>query len=320
MPWMPRIVFLGTPDFAVPILRQLITSATVVGVVTQPDRPAGRGRRVQAPPVKGVAEAAAIPVYQPPSLRSEESAAPLRAWQPDMIVVAAFGQLLRPHILELPSWGCLNVHASLLPRWRGASPIQHAILAGDHHSGVSLMRMDVGLDTGPVYAQQAIPIAARESAGSLHDRLAVLGAEMIAAHLEAIYQGRLLAQPQDDSQSTYAPMIKKEAGWLDWRRSAIELDRQVRAMTPWPGAMTSWRGEPLKIIAAEPLATAERPAGPPGLVVEHDGELVVLAGEGGLALRQLQLPGKRPVAAADFARGRPDFVRAMLTNREAVGG
>jgi methionyl-tRNA formyltransferase len=314
---MPRIAFMGTPDFAVPILQQLIGLATVVGVVTQPDRPAGRGRQMQAPPVKVAAEAAGIAVYQPKSLRAVESAEPLRQWRPDMIVVAAFGQILRPHVLELPPRGCLNVHASLLPRWRGASPIQHAILAGDRETGVSLMQMDAGLDTGPVYAQSAIPIGDDESAGSLHDRLAALGAEMIAAHLPDIIAGRRVALAQDERRSSYAPMIKKEAGRLDWQRSGLELDRQVRAMTPWPGAYSGWNGRMLKVLAAAPLAN--RPPGSPGLVVTAGDSIAVLAGDGGLLLHCLQLPGKRPMAAADFARGRPDFVGSYLTDVEQVG-
>jgi methionyl-tRNA formyltransferase len=176
---MTRIVFMGTPDFAVPSLQKLIETQKVVGVITQPDRPAGRGRQPQPPPVKVTAVNANIPIYQPKSLRREEAAAPLRDWQPDVIIVAAFGQILRPHVLDLPPLGCLNVHASLLPRWRGASPIQHAILAGDAETGVSLMKMDVGLDTGPVYVMRAIPIEAEETAVTLHDKLAQLGADMV---------------------------------------------------------------------------------------------------------------------------------------------
>ena len=194
---MIKIVFMGTPDFAVPVLNKLIETQEVVGVVTQPDRPAGRGRKMQPPPIKAATFAAnttlttGIPIYQPRSLRSEEAAERLREWQPDMIVVAAFGQILRPHVLDLPPLGCLNVHASLLPRWRGASPIHHAILAGDRETGISLMQMDVGLDTGPVYVQEAIPIQADETAETLHDRLALLGAEMIERHLDRIVSGEL---------------------------------------------------------------------------------------------------------------------------------
>lgn len=309
---MFRIVFIGTPDFAVPGLRKLIETQTVVGVVTQPDRPAGRGRHVQPPPVKAVAEAAGIPVYQPASLRGEAAAGPLREWRPDALVVAAFGQLLRPHVLNLPPLGCLNVHASLLPRWRGASPIQHAILAGDEQTGISLMRMDVGLDTGPVYVQQALAIPPQATAGVLHDHLAQLGAEMLGEYLEDILSGRLAARPQDNSQATYAPMIQKEDGRLDWRHSAVQLDRRIRAMAPWPGAFTTWKGQLLKVLAARPLPSDGPPSGSPGQVIAPAGRVAVWTGEGVLELLEVQLEGKRPMRAADFARGRPEWSGAIL--------
>jgi methionyl-tRNA formyltransferase len=302
---------MGTPDFAVPVLKKLIETQTVVGVVTQPDRPAGRGRRLQPPPIKEAAEAADISVYQPRSLRSEEAAEPIRAWEPEMIVVAAFGQILRPHVLELPPKGCLNVHASLLPRWRGASPIHHAILAGDNETGISLMQMDVGLDTGPVYVQEAIPIRPDETAETLHDRLAQLGAEMIGRYLDQILSGELTAVPQDDSASTYAPMIKKEEGQIDWQHPAAAVDRLVRAMTPWPGAFTSWNGQNLKVLAARPLQGGET-ADRAGLVVAEGDGAAVLTGEGKLVLEQVQLAGKTATAIDDFVRGRPDFIGSRL--------
>ncbi|HUM68807.1 MAG TPA: methionyl-tRNA formyltransferase, partial [Chloroflexota bacterium] len=243
---MHKVVFMGTPDFAVPSLQTLIETQQVVGVVTQPDKPAGRGNQLRPSPVKLVAQAANIPVYQPKSLKTEEAAAPLRDWQPDVIVVAAFGQILRPHVLDLPPHGCLNVHASLLPRWRGASPIQHALLAGDEQTGVCLMCMDVGLDTGPVYACEATPIGVEDTAVSLHDRLANLGAALLRQYLPAILSGQLPARPQDDAHSTYAPMIKKEQGVINWQQSREQIDRHIRAMTPWPGAFTTWQGQTLK--------------------------------------------------------------------------
>ncbi|MGH2537541.1 MAG: methionyl-tRNA formyltransferase, partial [Candidatus Promineifilaceae bacterium] len=242
MPAMVRIVFMGTPAFALKPLETLLATHAVVGVVSQPDRPAGRGRALQPPPVKRLAEEAGVPVYQPRSLKSEEAAAPLRAWAPDLIVVAAFGQILRPHVLDLPPHGCLNLHASLLPRWRGASPIQHAILAGDTESGISLMRMDLGLDTGPVYAQRGLPLRPDETAASLHDRLSRLAAGMLAAYLGDILAGRLPAVPQDDSTASNAPLIRKADGRLDWSQPAAALERRVRAMTPWPGVYTDWDG------------------------------------------------------------------------------
>lgn len=307
---------MGTPEFAVPCLQTLIETQAVVGVVTQPDKPAGRGNKMRPSPVKVVAEAAGIPVYQPRSLRKEEAAEPLRAWQPDLIVVAAFGQILRPHVLYLPSRGSLNVHASLLPRWRGASPIQHAILSGDATTGVTLMQMDEGLDTGGMYVQEAIDIGPRETSATLHDRLATLGAEMLRRYLGDILAGHLLPQPQDDAASTYAPMIRKEAGAIDWRQDAATIDRLVRAMTPWPGAYTFWAGESLKVLSARPISGPQQ-AGEPGLVTTGAEGLTVAAGEGSVVLEVVQLPGKRPTAAADFARGRPDFIGSILTQPPA---
>ncbi|MCA9939493.1 MAG: methionyl-tRNA formyltransferase [Anaerolineales bacterium] len=307
-----RILFMGTPAFAVPALQALLATQQVVGVVTQPDRPAGRGQHMQPSPVKQAALAADVPIYQPKSLRPEAAAHPLRDWQPDAIVVAAFGQLLRPHVLDLPPLGCINVHASLLPRWRGASPIQHALLAGDAQTGVSLMRMDVGLDTGPVYVQKAIPIAPDETAATLHDRLAALGGQMLADNLGDILAGRLAATPQPDAGIAYAPMIKKEDGRLDWAQPAIMLERRVRAMTPWPGAFTTWRGKLLKVLRAGMVNAADVPAGIPGQARLIDGTIVVGTGVDGLALHQVQLAGKRPADMADFLRGHPDFAGSIL--------
>jgi methionyl-tRNA formyltransferase len=316
---MTRIVFMGTPDFAVPGLKALIDTQDVVGVVTQPDRPAGRGRQLRPSPVKEVAQAAGIPLYQPASLRREETAEPIRHWQPDLIVVAAYGQILRPHLLNLPPLGCLNIHASLLPRWRGASPIHHAILAGDATTGISLMQMDEGLDTGPVYIAEAITIRADETAETLHDRLAEMSAAVLIRHLDDIVNGRLTPIPQDDSQATYAPLLKKEAGELDWHESAAALDRRVRAMTPWPGAFTWWDGQLLKIKSAFPITTAGLPAVEPGRVVPGPADLgrteetaVVQTGDGGLQLQAVQLAGKQVMAMSDFLRGRPEFIGAVL--------
>jgi methionyl-tRNA formyltransferase len=316
---MTRIVFMGTPEFAVPGLKVLLNTYDVVGVVTQPDRPAGRGQQLRSSPVKEAAQAAALPLYQPDSLRREETAVPIRNWQPDLIVVAAFGQILRPHLLNLPPLGCLNIHASLLPRWRGASPIQHAILAGDAATGISLMQMDEGLDTGPVYVKEAIPIHEDETAATLHDRLAELGAKMLKQYLDKIINGHLPPRPQDDDKATYAPLIKKEAGELDWYQPAVVLDRRVRAMTPWPGAYTWWQGQRLKIKTAVPIMAAGLPAGKPGQIVHRPTDqgwqeetAVVLTGNGGLQLQTIQLAGKRETSVSDFLRGRPDFMGTIL--------
>jgi methionyl-tRNA formyltransferase len=302
---------MGTPEFAVPALKALIKTQTVVGVVTQPDRPAGRGNRLRPSPVKQAAEVAGIAVYQPRSLKKEEAAAPLQEWQPDVIVVAAFGQILRPRVLSLPPHGCIHVHASLLPRWRGASPIQHALLAGDTETGISLMQMDEGLDTGPLYVQRAIPITSEDTATTLHDRLAELGGQMLCEYLDAILAGQLPATPQDESCSTYAPMIQKEAGRIDWTQSAQEVARHVRAMASWPGAFTGWQGETLRILEARPVP-GSAPDGRPGQVMSHGEQVVVLTGEGGLALQQVQLAGKRAMPAGVFINGRPDFIGSIL--------
>lgn len=302
---------MGTPQFAVPSLRSLIDTQEVVGVVTQPDRPAGRGRRLQSSPVKLVAQEAGIPLYQPRSLRSEESAGVLYDWQPDVIVVTAFGQILRPHVLELPPKGCLNVHASLLPRWRGASPIQHAILTGDNQTGITLMQMDEGLDTGPMYIQEATAITTADTAATLHDRLAALGADMLGQHLDDILWGQLQSQVQDESQTTYAPMIKKEDGRIDWNESASAIDRRIRAMTPWPGAFSKWEGQNLKILSAHPLPELSM-GSQPGTVTLQDNELLVQTGDGVLALDQVQLAGKKALDAQAFVRGRPQFAGALL--------
>lgn len=305
---MYKVVFMGTPDFAVPSLQTLLEIANVVGVVTQPDRPAGRGRTLRPSPVKVAAEAAGVAVYQPASLRREEAAEPLRAWQPDVIVVAAFGQILRPHVLELPPHGCVNVHASLLPRWRGASPIQHAILAGDGESGVSLMQMERGLDTGPVFVQEAIPLLPTETATTLHDKLAALGADMLRRHLADIVNGRLSPTPQDDTLATYAPMIAKENGRLDWHASSQQLDRQLRALNPWPGAFTSWQGELFKVVEAT-VVEGEAETAVVGQVLAGG---MVQTGSGQIALQQVQPAGKRAMDIDDFLRGNPHFVGAIL--------
>jgi methionyl-tRNA formyltransferase len=312
---MARIVFMGTPAFAVPVLQALLETQAVAGVVTQPDRPAGRGQALRPSPVKTMALGAGIPLYQPASLRSPEAGEPIRDWQPDAIVVAAYGQILRPHILELPRAGCLNVHASLLPRWRGASPIQHAILAGDPETGVSLMQMDKGLDTGPVFVQESIAIRPDETAQTLHDRLAELGAAMIRRYLDPILGGRLTAEPQDNAAATYAPLIRKEDGELDWHEPALALERRVRAMTPWPGAHAWWRGERLRVVRA---ALAPPPPGPPGAVFRSNGDIVVRGASGGLRLLDVQPAGGRVMAIDAFVNGHPDFVGSQLGRDETT--
>ena len=308
---MAKIVFMGTPEFAVATLQALMETQEVVGVVTQPDRPAGRGRQTRYSPVKETALAAGIPIFQPPSLRRPDAAAPLHQWQPDAIVVAAFGQILRPHVLDLPPLGCINVHASLLPRWRGAAPIQYAIKAGDAITGITLMKMDVGLDTGPIYIQEEVPITDADTAATVHDRLAELGGQMIRRHLDGILTGRLRAQPQDDTQATYAPIIKKEEGIIDWTAASSAIDRHIRAMTPWPSAYTYWQGQQLKISAATPQSRslADRE---PGRVVADDGSILVAAGTGSVQLHTVQLSGRKAMPVDEFLNGHPDFPGSLL--------
>ena len=313
---MIRIVFMGTPAFAVPSLQALVSHYSVVGVVTQPDGTAKRGRALVPTPVKEAALAAGVPVIQPHRLREPEAMAQLAAWAPDLIVVAAFGQLLRPTVLDLPAHGCVNVHASLLPRHRGAAPIAAAILAGDAVAGVTIMRMDVGLDTGPMLLKSPpVAIEPDDTTETLTAKLAQVGAAALLTALPDYLAGRLTPQSQDEAKSTYAPQLKKEDGRLDFSRPAAELERRVRAMTPWPGAYALWPepGAEDRLLKVGRAAVAEGSAPPPGAVAARGGEIVVGCGQGALRLIEVQPPGKRPMPAADFARGARDFVGARLT-------
>ena len=247
---MARVVFMGTPDFSVPSLQRLHNDPRfeVVGVVTQPDRPAGRGRSITPPPVKQAAQEAGIPIFQPETLRSPEAVQQLRDWSCDVIVVVAFGQILRSEVLELPPFGCVNVHASLLPRWRGAAPIQYALCAGDSETGITIMKMDRGLDSGPIISQQSIPMAEDETGPSLHDRLAVLGASLLPDVLHEYLTGSLIPMPQPEEGITLAPTLKKRDGEIDWAQPARMIDLHVRAYTPWPGTHTTLNGKVIKVI------------------------------------------------------------------------
>lgn len=295
----PRIVFMGSPEFALPTLQKLAENYPVVGVVTQPDRPSGRGRTLTPPPVKELAQQYRLPVIQPVRLREPSAFAQLQAWQPDVIIVAAFGQILRPEVLNLPPYGCLNVHASLLPRWRGAAPIQAALLHGDEITGVTIMKMDPGVDTGAILSQASLPIEPQDTAGSLSSKLAELGATLLLETLPAYLDGKCQPQPQDDTQATYAPLLKKEDGLLDFTQTATALERRVRAFNPWPGAYTYWQDQPLKVLRASCAAGQCIP-----------GERRILRGlpavgtaEGFLVLEEVQPAGKRPMPGKAFLQG-----------------
>jgi methionyl-tRNA formyltransferase len=310
-----RIVFMGSPAFAVPSLEGLIEAGHEIALVlSQPDRPAGRSRQPTAPPVAAFARERGLPLFQPPSLKPPEAFARVREAAPDVIVVAAYGLILRREVLDLPPLGCLNVHASLLPCHRGAAPISAAILAGDEETGVCLMRMEVGLDTGPVLARLSTPIAPTDDTPILADRLAQLGRDVLAEELPRWAAGELVPEPQDDSLATYAPKIVRDDARLDWSLPAVELWRRVRAYRGWPDAFTTWQGKQLKILAAHPQPAGDD--GPPGRVVQvGDGtgqRPAVVTGDGVLVLDTVALEGKRPADGADFVRGYRAFVGADL--------
>ena len=306
----PKIVFMGSPEFALPTLSALMDHYNVVGVVTQPDRPAGRGNQLTPPPVKALAQSANIPVMQPRRISLPDAFAQLQAWAPDLIVVAAFGQILKPQVLDLPPFGCLNVHASLLPRWRGAAPIQAAILNGDSHTGVTIMRMDAGIDTGGILSQRSLPILPEDTSLSLGARLAELGAELLIETLPAYLEGSLPAQAQNEQEASYAPMLKKEDGALDFTRPAAALARQVRAFYPWPGAYLLWKNQLLKVHAAHAISDDDIVGGgsrQPGAQLRLRNQPAVKAGEGALVLDVLQPAGKKPQAGEQFLNGARDW-------------
>jgi len=303
-----RLVFAGTPEFAVPCLEACRTSgAEMVAVYTQPDRPAGRGRKLTPSPVKQAALTAGIAVEQPESLKSIEAQQVLAAYRPDLLVVVAYGLILPRKVLAIPRLGCWNVHASLLPRWRGAAPIQRAILAGDSESGVDLMQMEAGLDTGPVLLQRRTPIAREDTGGSLHDRLAMLGAEVLAEGLRRTLTGEVLtAMPQPEDGVTYAHKLDKAEAKLDFSRSASELERQVRAFDPWPVAEGEIAGEPLRIWAAHAMAVDHSALPGSVLAVGRDG-IDLACGQGALRVTALQRAGGKRIGAVDYLNSRPEL-------------
>ena len=299
----PRLVFAGTPEFALVSLQALVRAGhNVVAVYTQPDRPAGRGRKLTASPVKRYAMEHGVRVMQPASLRDDAAARDLEALNPDVLIVAAYGLILPQNVLDVPQFGCLNVHASVLPRWRGAAPIQAAILAGDESTGVSLMRMTAGLDCGPVYCDSRIAIGEHETAGELHDRLAALGGELLVARLASILDGDLTATEQDESLASYAAKISKQDAELDWSLPADELQRRIRAYNPAPGSyfFAESNAESLRIKVWQASVVPELDE-VPGTFVQYDTDGIVMAcGQGGLRLESLQAPGKRRVSAHEF--------------------
>ncbi|MBT8077842.1 MAG: methionyl-tRNA formyltransferase [Gammaproteobacteria bacterium] len=297
---MPGIVFAGTPDFARQSLVALIESGHVPALVlTQPDRPSGRGRKIRPGPVKQLATEHGITVREPLTLRDEGTRQELRELAPDVMIVAAYGLLLPQNILDIPRVGCVNVHASLLPRWRGAAPIQAAILAGDTETGISLMQMEAGLDSGPVFARASLEIGRDEAAGELHDRLAVLGGEMLATHLPAILDGSLEPEAQNEAAVTYAPKIRSSDAAMHWQRSASYLARHVRAYNPVPGAYFDFHGERIKCWAAEAIAGQHGSAGQ--MVDASSKGIDIACAEGTLRMVELQRPGRNRVSAREFA-------------------
>jgi len=296
-----RVLFAGTPEFALASLQALAQAGiTPFAVLTQPDRPAGRGKRVTASPVKQFALDHGIEVLQPVTLKDPGTVAQIAALQPDILVVAAYGLILPQSVLDIPARGCVNVHASLLPRWRGAAPIQAAILADDAETGVSLMSMTAGLDCGPVYVEETIAIGPEETAGELHDRLAALGGALLVRHFDAIANGTLRAQPQDDDRATYAPKIGKQDARLDWQEPAAVLQRRVRAYNPVPGAFFLLDDTPVKCWRAGVVAGSGEASPGDVLSAGRDG-IVVACGHDALRLDSLQRPGKRPVTAGEFS-------------------
>jgi len=300
-----RVVFMGSPDFAVPTLRALVQGGfRVVLVVTQPDKPAGRKQIPRPPAVKGAAQELGLEVAQPESVNVPEFVQRLRTLEPEAIVVAAFGQILSPEVLAVPSHACLNVHASLLPRWRGASPIQHAIIHGDEVTGVTIMHMTPALDAGDIVAQRETPIGLMETAGDLFQRLAVVGADLLLETLPEVLAGAAPRRPQDDSQATYAPLLRKRDGEVNWEQTARRVHDFIRGMDPWPGAFTHFRGQMLKLWRSKPLEHVPQSGRSAGEVIEITEEgLKVVAGVGLVCVGEVQYAGRRRMSASDWARG-----------------
>jgi len=304
---MTNVVFMGSPDFSLPTLRALANAYQVVGVVSQPDRASGRGRELKPPPVKLLAQELNIPVIQPEKLRQPEAMEQLRLWNPDLIVVTAFGQILKKDVLYLPRFGCINVHASLLPRWRGAAPINAAILHGDKETGVTIMKMDVGLDTGPILTQRSIPITGEDTAGSVFEKLSHLAADLLIETLPDYLSGKIQPTPQPEEGMTHAPMLKKEEGKLDFTRPADELERRIRAFNPWPGAFMDVDGTLLKIHRAH-VAQGKAEV---GQRLIYEDQPAVGAEAGLLILDEVQPAGKKSMSGKSFLAGARHWIQRL---------
>ncbi|HSN22643.1 MAG TPA: methionyl-tRNA formyltransferase [Methylomicrobium sp.] len=294
-----RIIFAGTPEFAVPTLKMLLASPhEVCAVYTQPDRPAGRGRKMQPSPIKETAETAGIPVLQPESFKSPEATSQLAAYAADLMIVVAYGMILPQTVLEIPRFGCLNIHASLLPRWRGAAPIQRALMAGDRETGVTIMRIVRKLDAGDMLHKEVLTIEPMDTAGELHDKLAILGPIGLAKVLTQVENGTVHAEPQDETRVTYAAKLEKSEARLEWTKSAVDIDRQIRGLNPWPVAQTSYKGEILRIWRAQLID--DQSCARPGLVSVMNKQLEVATGAGRIRLLEVQLPGGKRMPAEAF--------------------
>lgn len=312
-----RIVFMGTPDFSVPVLKSLVEAGhQVAAVVTQPDKPKGRGKAYQLTPVKEQALAYDIPVYQPVKVRDPEFVNIIKELAPEAIVVVAFGQLIPKSILDMPKYGCVNIHASLLPKYRGAAPIQWAVIDGETESGITTMMMAEGLDTGDMLERVVVPLDQKETGGSLHDKLSLAGARLIISTLEKLQAGTIAATPQTGEGTCYAKRLTKELGDIDWSGSAVSIERLIRGLNPWPSAYTSWNGKTIKIWMGEVITQGDGEKAKPGQVVGCDKHtLLVQTGEGLLSVKELQIEGKKRMDVEAFLRGYPVQEGAVFERR-----
>ncbi len=301
-----RIVFIGAGEIGVPTLQALLKSEhEVVGIVTQPDKPVGRAQIIEPPPIKKALAGAKMPILQPARIKEHQAIAEIRALIPDVIVVMAYGQILPRDVLEIPKIACINLHASLLPRWRGAAPVQAAIAAGDRETGITVMYMDEGLDTGDILLHRKIDILPTDTGGSLHDRLAKIAPDALLDSLRLFVEGRAPRTPQDNSLATYAPKLKRDDGRIDWSEPAEMIERKIRAFNPWPGAFTKIERQALKIFSGSVVGLS----GEPGKILRSEKELVIAAGKGALSLGEVQLEGKRRMNAMEFLRGYASTLR-----------